>query len=193
LKKYIVALTGASGIIYGLRLITELLDRDYEVHLIVSEAACIVIEHELNWNFADSREAAFRRYFAKDNLHYYDNSDIAAALASGSFISDGMVVIPCTMATVSAIANGSSRSLLERAADVMLKEKRPLITVPRETPLSTLHLKNMLFLSEMGVHIVPAMPAFYTQPQNIDDIVDFVVGKVMDAMHIEHNIFKRYD
>ncbi|MDD3023475.1 MAG: UbiX family flavin prenyltransferase, partial [Syntrophomonadaceae bacterium] len=133
-----------------------------------------------------------RKYLPEGKLFFYANDAIASPIASGSYITDGMIIIPCTMATVSSLANGSSRSLLERAADVILKEKRSLIMVPRETPLSSIHLRNMLTLSEMGVQIIPAMPAFYHQPQSIDDMVNFVVGKVLDAMHIPHDIFLRY-
>ncbi|MEN6350483.1 MAG: flavin prenyltransferase UbiX [Syntrophomonas sp.] len=192
MQKYIVALTGASGVVYGIRLTVELLARNYEVHLICSKAACIVLEQELDWNFEDSLEKTFRKHLPHENLFLYENSDIAAPLASGSFLTDGMVVIPCTMASVSALAQGSSGNLLERAADVVLKEKRPLIIVPRETPLNSIHLRNMLLLSEMGTHIIPAMPAFYHKPKNIDDMVSFLVGKVLDAMHVSHDIFKRY-
>lgn len=193
MPKYIVALTGASGVIYGIKLAAELLSRGYEVHLISSDAARLVMEQELPWVFESSLEATLSRYLPAGRLFFYANDAIASSIASGSFLIDGMVIIPCTMATVSAVANGSSRSLLERAADVVLKEKRPLIIVPRETPLSSIHLKNMLALSEMGVHIIPAMPAFYHKPKNINDMVAFVVGKVLDAMHIQHDIFQRYE
>lgn len=193
MPKYIVAFTGASGVIYGVRLVGELLNRGFEVHLITSTAARIVMEQELLWVFEASLEDTLRKYLPEGKLFFYANDAIASSIASGSFLTDGMIIMPCTMATVSAVANGSSRNLLERAADVVLKEKRPFIMVPRETPLSSIHLKNMLMLSEMGVHIIPAMPAFYHQPQNIDDMVAFVVGKVLDAMHISHDIFKRYE
>ncbi|MDD2619502.1 MAG: UbiX family flavin prenyltransferase [Syntrophomonadaceae bacterium] len=192
MPKYIVAITGASGVIYGVKLAAELLSRDFEVHLVCSEAAHIVMEKELPWIFENSLEATLRKYLPEGKLFFYANDAIASPIASGSYITDGMIIIPCTMATVSSLANGSSRSLLERAADVILKEKRSLIMVPRETPLSSIHLRNMLTLSEMGVQIIPAMPAFYHQPQSIDDMVNFVVGKVLDAMHIPHDIFLRY-
>lgn len=192
MRKYIVAITGASGVIYGVRLLEELLKRDIEVHLVASRAACIVLEEELNWDFAAGPEAAFRQHFPEGRLYYYENDNLAVAIASGSFLNDGMVVIPCTMGTLSGIAHGSSGNLIERAADVTLKEKRPLILVPRETPLSAIHLRNMLLLSEMGSHIIPPMPAFYQNPQTLDDIIGFVVGKVMDAMGITNEMFKRY-
>ncbi|MDD2510429.1 MAG: UbiX family flavin prenyltransferase [Syntrophomonas sp.] len=192
MPKYIVALTGASGMIYAIRLLEELLKKDAEIHLIASDAARIVIEQELAWDCQGSLAAAMQQYLPPGMIYYYDNTDIAAPPASGSFICDSMVVIPCTMASISAIAQGSSRSLLERAADVMLKERRPLLLVPRETPLNSIHLRNMLTLSEMGVSIIPAMPAFYHQPQTIEDMVSFMVGKVLDAMHIPHDLFQRY-
>ncbi len=187
-----VGLTGASGIVYGIRLVEELLKRDFEVHLVVSNPAKLVLEHELSWDFSDSISTTFQQKLSNNNLFIYNNSDIAAPIASGSFLVESMIVIPCTMSTVSNIANGTSNSLLERAADVVLKERKSLIIVPRETPLSSIHLKNMLALSDMGVHIIPAMPAFYNHPQNIEDMIDFVVGKVLDSLKIEHGLYKRY-
>lgn len=191
MNRYVIGLTGASGVIYGIRLAEELLRRDFEVHIIVSRPACLVIEQELGWDLSGDRERVFKTRLPGP-LVYYDNENIAAPLASGSYRVLGMAVIPCTMATASAIAAGSSRSLLERTADVMLKEKLPLLVVPRETPVSTVHLRNLLALAEMGVHVIPAMPAFYTLPRTVEDMVDFVVGKVLDAMHVEHELFKRY-
>jgi len=187
---YIVALTGASGIIYGIRLAEELLGRKHSVHLIASKAAYIVMEQELGWK-PETSLLSWQSYLSGD-LHVYDNEDIAARLASGSFITEAMIVIPCTMATVSALAVGSSRSLTERAADVTLKEKRRLLIVPRETPLNTVHLRNMLALSEMGVHVIPAMPAFYHCPDSLADMVNFMVGKVLDALLIDNNLYQRY-
>lgn len=191
MKKYIVALTGASGIIYGIRLVKELLDRGFEVHLIVSDPACMVMEQELTWEWNENLAQTIKKHLSED-ICYYSNTDISASIASGSFRTDGMIVIPCTMSTVANIAQGISRDLITRAADVQLKEKRPLILVPRETPLNSIHLRNMLLLSEMGVHLIPAMPAFYHQPKSIDDLVLFIVGKVLDAMGIDHNIYCRY-
>ncbi|SHG89856.1 4-hydroxy-3-polyprenylbenzoate decarboxylase [Thermosyntropha lipolytica DSM 11003] len=192
MKRYVVAFTGASGVIYGVRLVEELLERDYEVHLIVSDPAKIVLTQEMGWDFTEPEEEVFKKHF-KGNLRVYDNADIAAPVASGSFLIDGMIVIPCTMSTISSIAHGTSKNLLERAADVILKERRQLIIVPRETPLSTVHLRNMLILSEMGVHVIPAMPAFYHFPKTIDDMVNFVVGKVLDAMRIPNELYNRYN
>jgi len=192
LDRVILAITGASGVIYGVRMARELVGRDFEVHLIASEAAHIVLEQELGWDFSNGVETVFHREIPGNNLFYYNNSDIAAPIASGSFICRAMLVMPCTMATLSAIAHGSANSLITRAADVMLKEKRTLVIVPRETPLNIIHLRNMLSLAEIGVHIVPAMPAFYNKPANIDDIVDFMVGKVLDVLHVSNNLYQRY-
>jgi len=193
LGKYIIALTGASGVIYGIELARQLLERGIQIHLIASEPACIVLEQELGWCFLKTAGETFKSYLPYNNLIVYDNNDIAARIASGSFLTDGMIVIPCTMASVAAIAHGNARSLIERAADVMLKEKRPLIIVPRETPLNAIHLRNMLILAEMGVSIIPAMPAFYNRPRSVDEMVAFMVGKILDAIHIEHDLFTRYD
>lgn len=192
MKKIIVALTGASGVIYGIRLLEELLKAEIEVHLVASNPACKVLQKELDWEFGDEIEDTFRQHLA-GSWFFYDNEKIEAAIASGSFLTDAMIVIPCSMSSIANIANGVSKSLIERAADVILKEKRQLIVVPRETPLSSIHLRNMLSLAEMGVHIIPAMPGFYHRPKSIGEIVNFVVGKVLDAVKIDHHLFKRYE
>lgn len=192
MKRMVLAITGASGVIYGIRMAEELLLRDFEVHLIASDAACIVLQQELDWDFSTGRAQTFCQRLPGSNLVYYDNDNIAAPLASGSFLSQGMIVMPCTMSTLSAIAHGSSDNLITRVADVMLKEKRELILIPRETPLNTIHLRNMLLLSEMGVNIVPAMPGFYSKPTSIDEIVNFLVGKVLDLLNIPNDLYHRY-
>lgn len=192
MHKLIVALTGASGVIYGVTLARELLARDYEVHLVASDPARIVIEQELKWIPEPNWEDVFRQKLP-GQMVYYENCNIAAPIASGSFITDGMIIIPCTMSTVAAVANGLSNNLIERAADVMIKERRPLIIVPRETPLSVVHLTNMLKLAQIGVQVVPAMPGYYHDPQSVTDMVNFVVGKVMDSLGVAHNLYKRYD
>lgn len=193
LARYIIALTGASGVVYGLQLITELLNREHEVHLVVSEPAALVLRQEMDWQQVRSIEEKIRAYLPPGKLLYYSNADIAAPIASGSFIADGMIIVPCTMSTLAAVAHGMSGNLIERAADVMLKEKRSLILVPRETPLSAVHLRNMLLLADIGVTIVPAMPAFYHQPESVNDLISFMVGKVLDVMKIPHDIFRRYE
>lgn len=193
MPRYIVAITGASGVVYGTTLVNELLQKGMEVHLVVSRPACIVLEQELGWKLGDSPETALAEYFPVGQLFFYNNDDIAARLASGSFMTDGMVIVPCTMSTLSSVACGMSNNLIERAADVMLKERRLLILVPRETPLSSIHLRNMLQLSDMGAVIVPAMPAFYHRPETIYEMVSFMVGKILDVMKVPNQTFKRYE
>lgn len=196
MRRFVVGITGASGVVYGTRLVEALLASGHEVHLVVSEPAVVVATHELGWDFQAGVVETCRREIAGGNtgtLRVYENHEIWAPPASGSFPVGGMVVIPCSMSTLSGIAHGSSNNLIERAADVMLKEKRLLVLVPRETPLNVIHLRNMLSLAEMGVSIVPAMPGFYHQPRTVDDMVSFVVGKVMDILAMENRLFKRYE
>jgi len=181
--RLVVAVTGASGVIYGKRLLGILKEKKIETHLIVSKAAEKVIEHELGLSKKD---------FAKLANHVYDADELTAPLMSGSFKTDGMIIIPCSMKTLAGIAHGFADNLILRAADVALKEKRRLIVVPRETPLNTVHLRNMLAVAELGVYVVPAMPAFYHNPEKIDDLVNFVVGRVLDCFGVEHRLFKRY-
>jgi 4-hydroxy-3-polyprenylbenzoate decarboxylase len=192
LHKYIVGLTGASGIIYGIRLVEQLLVRSHEVHVVTSEAASIVAKHEMGYDGESWLQKAISPEL-QERLFIYDNSHISAIIASGSFPNEGMIIVPSSMATIAGITVGNSRNLIERAADVTLKEKRRLIVVPRETPLSSIHLKNLLALSNLGVHVIPAMPAFYHHPQSLDDMVNFVVGKIMDALQIPHELFRRYE
>lgn len=189
MKSWAVGITGASGAIYGIRLCEELLRRDIHVHLVITDAGWRVLNEELGYRkeLLDKRLATF-----PGTYQYHKIVDIGASIASGSYLVEGMVVIPCSMGTLSGIAHGASGNLLERAADVMLKEGRKLIIVPRETPLHTIHLENMLTLSRMGVRMIPAMPAYYYGPRTIDDIVNFLVGKVLDNMGIEHNLFTRW-
>ncbi|MEA1961047.1 MAG: flavin prenyltransferase UbiX [Bacillota bacterium] len=192
MQRYIVAITGASGVLYGVRLVQILAQKGYEVHLIVSEAAYIVLQQEIGWELSFPQQD-LKNYFPNKNIFLYMNSDIAAPVASGSFLTAGMVIIPCSMSTLSSVAVGLSNNLIERVADVMIKEKRPLTLVPRETPLSSIHLQNMLRLSEMGVSIVPAMPAFYQQPKSVDEMISFVIGKVLDIMKVPNDSFPRYN
>lgn len=195
-NRYILGITGASGVIYGVRLAEELLARECEVHLVVSNPGRVVLADELGWDFKQGVATACRqgiRFGFDGRLFVYDNQEIWAPPASGSFRVRGMVVAPCSMSTLAGIANGLSANLIQRAADVMLKERRPLILVPRETPLSAIHLKNMLELARLGVSIVPAMPGFYHKPQKIEDLVDFVVGKVLDLLEVDHGLFRRYE
>jgi len=181
--RLVVAVTGASGVIYGKRLLEVLREKNVETHLIVSRAAEKVVEHELGLSKKDLEKLA---------THSYDVDDLTAPLMSGSFKTDGMVIVPCSMKTLAGIVHGFADNLILRAADVALKEKRPLVVVPRETPLSLVHLRNMLEAAKIGVLMVPAMPAFYHWPRKIDDLVNFIVGRVLDCLGIEHRLFKRY-
>ncbi|GAA0403095.1 flavin prenyltransferase UbiX [Paenibacillus motobuensis] len=192
-KAMVVGITGASGSIYGVKLIQTLLGIGYDVHLVVSNAGWRVIKEELGWDVSD-RNRLIEEHFGGYEGHcvYHPINDIGASIASGSYLVEGMIVMPCSMGTLSSIASGSSDNLMARAADVMLKEARPLVLVPRETPLHAIHLENMLKLARLGVRIIPAMPAFYFGPTSIDDLVSFLVGKVLDNLRIEHALFKRW-
>jgi 4-hydroxy-3-polyprenylbenzoate decarboxylase len=182
--KLIVALTGASGVIYGKRLLEVLKEKNIEVHLIISNNCEKIIEHELQMKREDFEKLAYR---------IYKEDDLLAPITSGSTKIDGMIIIPCSMKTLAGIACGYSENLILRAADVILKEKRKLIIVPRETPLNPIHLENMLKLARIGAIILPASPAFYHKPEKINDLVDFIIGKILDIMEIEHNLFKRWE
>ncbi|QJD82419.1 UbiX family flavin prenyltransferase [Cohnella herbarum] len=193
--RWVVGITGASGAIYGITLCRQLLQSGLHVHLVISDAGWRVLKEELGWDAShrlDGLNQHFENAVSEGRMTYHPLNDIGASIASGSFRCEGMVIIPCSMGSLSAIANGSSNNLLTRAADVMLKEGRPLLIVPRETPLHAIHLENMLKLARLGVRMIPAMPAFYNGPQTLEDIVNFLVGKVMDSMGIEHNLYKRW-
>lgn len=193
-RSWVVGITGASGSIYGVRLIEVLLMQGYDVHIVVSNAGWRVLSEELGWKVAN-RENVLTEKFGhySGSMFYHPVADIGATIASGSFQVEGMVIAPCSMGTLSAVANGSSDNLMTRAADVMLKEGRALILVPRETPLHAIHLENMLKLARLGVKMIPAMPAFYFHPETIDDLIDFQVGKILDSARIDHQLFKRWD
>jgi flavin prenyltransferase len=193
IRPWIVGLTGASGAIYGVKLTRALLESGRDVHLVVTDAGWRVLKDEMGWDAAD-RIAQLDKYFGglPGNLRYHSVKDIGASIASGSFRTAGMVIVPCSMGTLSAISRGASDNLLERAADVILKEGRPLLLVPRETPLHAIHLENMLILARMGVKIVPAMPGFYHMPVTLEESIDFMVGKVLDLMDIEHDLYRRW-
>jgi len=197
-KRHIVlAITGASGVIYGLRLAKELLRGGSRLSVLISNTGFEVLKHEagLDWkgNEADvSRFLAGYFHDSSGNLEYYAEDNFFAPVASGSSVPDAMVICPCTMGTLSRVACGNSGNLLERCADVVLKERRTLVVVPRETPLSEIHLVNMLKLARMGARIVPAMPAYYQKPGSVEDMVDFVAGKALDATGIEHDLCRRW-
>lgn len=183
IKKIVVGISGASGVIYGVRLLEVLKQQGIETHLVMSPAAKMTIVAETKYSILSVEKIASR---------VYKFNDIAAPISSGSFQVDGMVVIPCSMHTLGALASGVADSLLTRAAEVTMKEKRPLVIVPRETPLTLIHIENMERLAKAGAVILPAMPAFYSKPRTIDDIIDHTVGKVLDILKIENNMFKRW-
>ncbi|MGE5676664.1 MAG: UbiX family flavin prenyltransferase [Pseudomonadota bacterium] len=186
---YVVGITGASGSIYGVRLIEELLKSGNEVNIIITDTGKKVLKYETEYT-VELLARHLEEYGSR--VKFQDIYDLFASTASGSFKIDGMIILPCSMATLGEIAHGISKNLLGRSADVCLKERRKLIIVPRETPLSTIHLRNMLSLSESGAVILPAMPGFYHKPENIEDMIDFVIGKVMDSLGIENKLFKRW-
>jgi len=194
-KKIVVAICGASGSIYGIRLLKALLKNPINIYLIISNAGYKVLEHETGY-----RGESFSS-FLKDKgvvihnnavLNIYEQDDFFAPPASGSFRNDGMVIVPCSMKTLGAIAAGIADNLIHRAADVNLKEKRPLILLPRETPLSLIHLKNMYMAAKAGATIMPPSPSFYSNPQSIFDLVDSVIARVLDHLKIEHDLVKQW-
>ncbi len=195
MKQFVVAITGASGSIYGLRLIEELLRTDCRVTVLLSKSGLEVLRYEtgLEWegNTAERREL-MRDYFGDRHVQHYGEADLFAPVASGSSAPDAVVVAPCSMGTAGRLAAGHGSNLIERAADVALKEGRQLLLVPRETPFNIIHLENLLRLARAGARIVPAMPAFYHRPQTLADAVDFVVGKILDSLSIPHRLFQRW-
>ena len=182
-KRIVVGISGASGVIYGARLLEVLKDTDYETHLIISESGKLNFEIETQYKAAEIESMADR---------VWDHKNMAASLASGSFITEGMVVVPCTIKTLSGIANSYNENLIVRAADVTLKEKRKLVLVVRETPLHKGHLRLMTMAADMGAHILPPVPSFYHQPKSIEDIIDQTIGKIFDYIGIQHDLFKRW-
>ncbi len=182
-KRIVVGISGASGVTYGVRLLDLLKETDYETHLIISRAGKLNITIETDHNPDEVAAMADR---------VYDDKDMAAALASGSFLTAGMVVVPCTIKTLSGIANSYNENLLVRTADVTLKEKRKLVLVVRETPLHKGHLRLMTQAADMGAHILPPAPSFYHQPKTIEDIIDQTIGKIFDYLGIEHHLFRRW-
>jgi 4-hydroxy-3-polyprenylbenzoate decarboxylase len=193
-----VAISGASGCIYGWRLVEVLADQGHSLYLLITDPAKQVMAFEMDWQISGDvaeQQAAITRRLGpgrSQKINYLDYHDLTAVIASGSVKSDGMIVIPCSMATIAGITHGLARNLVERAADVVLKEKRPLVLVPRETPLNQIHLQNLLSLSRMGVTILPAMPAFYTKPRTITELVDFIVGRAMDQLGLEHQLYEAW-
>lgn len=181
--KIIVGVSGGSCAIYGVALLQVLKQLNIETHLVVSTMGEYVVQHECGMSLDELTQLA---------TVVYDNKNLAASISSGSFKTDGMIIIPCSMRTLAAVANGISDNLLTRAADVTIKENRKLVMVPRETPLSVIHLENMLKLAKMGVTILPASPGFYHHPETMEDIVAIMVGRTLDQIGIEHQLFRRW-
>lgn len=185
-KCFIVAITGASGAIYAKRLLEILCKKNYKIHLTLTENSVKVIEKELDKHLDLQNGKEVLNFFCPSkskNIVYHHFKKLDAPIASGSYKTDGMVIVPCSMGTLGRIANGISSNLIERAADVILKERRKLILVPRETPFSSIHLENMLKLSNTGAIILPASPGFYQKPKTIDDQVDFIINRILS--HLE--------
>lgn len=196
MKQIVVAITGASGSIYGLRLVEELLRADCRVTLLLSKSGLEVLRYEtgLEWQGAPQQlQQQMRQHFGvAEQLRHFAADDLFAPVASGSSAPDAVVIAPCSMGTLGRIAGGISDNLIERVADVALKERRELLLLPRETPLNQIHLENLLRLCRAGAQIVPAMPAFYHRPTELRELVDFMVGKVLDSLRIEHRLLPRW-
>lgn len=184
MKRLIVGITGATGVIFGVRLLEALKDTGVETHLVLSKWAIQTIEHETTYAVKQVRALA-----AVD----HSEGNMGASISSGSFVTEGMVIVPCSMRSLAAIAHGTGDHLVHRAADVILKERRKLVLVTREMPLSDLHLENMLKLSRMGVTIMPPMPAFYNHPESLDDMVDHVVARILDQFGIPADFARRWE
>ncbi|NCE65293.1 UbiX family flavin prenyltransferase [Pseudoflavonifractor sp. 524-17] len=196
MKQFIVGVTGASGTLYADRVLRRLLDLGHRVHLCVTDAGALVARSELEgWPEGDAAavEAALRVRYRSQELYWHNVHAIWASIASGSFRTDGMVVVPCSMGTMSAIAHGASHNLLERAADVVLKERRRLILAVRETPLNTIHLQNMLTLSQCGAVIMPACPSFYQKPASLEELADFFAVRVLDQLGLYDSEAPRWE
>lgn len=198
MKTYLVVISGASGSVYGLKLLEQLLVAGHKVSLIATKAGREVMQFETGFAMPEAGAGAaeavarFLELPSTPNLRVVAQSDMFDAAASGSALIDGMIVCPASMGFCGSVAAGLASDLPERAADVMLKERRPLVLVPREAPFSVIHLRNLTALAEAGAIVVPASPAFYQRPSSIDDLVDFVVGKVLDQLGVEHHLFKRW-
>ncbi|KOA18094.1 putative aromatic acid decarboxylase [Clostridium homopropionicum DSM 5847] len=189
MKSIIIGITGASGSIYAIRLIEELLKNNINIYVICTETGRKVVKFETG---TDIDEWIGNLSKASNNIHLEDINNLFSSVASGSFKFDSMIILPCSMGTLAEISNGLAKNLLCRAADVALKENRRLIIVPRETPFNAIHLENMLKLSRLGVTILPAMPGFYHKPKTIEDLINFVVGKILDSLSIENTLFKKW-
>ena len=194
MKRLIVGITGASGVIYGVRLLEVLTQLEaFEIHLTISDSGSRALWEELQIRVdLDNFNLESLLSNSSDRVVYHHQSDIAASIASGSFRTEGMIIAPCSMGTVGSIATGISRNLIHRAADVCIKERRKLVILPRETPLSSIHLENMLKLSQLGVVVLPAMPGYYHFPKTVDDMINFVITKLLDQFEIDTGLIQRW-
>jgi 4-hydroxy-3-polyprenylbenzoate decarboxylase len=198
MSKYIVAVSGASGSAYGLAVIRGLADAGHEVIITASREGVSIMKDETGVDILGKSGNAAAKIIAdtlnvkQALLSFYPEDDLYAPISSGSFGTAGMVIAPCSMKTLAGVASGYANNLIERAADVMLKERRQLVLIPRETPLSAIHLENMLKLARLGVHILPAMPGFYNKPKTIQDIIDQLAGRALDLLGIDNNLYKRW-
>ena len=189
MSDYVIGITGASGSIYGVRLIEELASRKHHVDIVITPAGKQVMKEELGVHDFEKIDR-FRLSKLKGDIKLWENDNFEAPFMSGSNAPDAVVIIPCSMGKLAAIANGISSNLLERIADVAIKERKQLILVVRETPISLIHLENMVKVARAGAQMLPAMPAFYHHPKKIEDMVNFIVGKVLSLLKIEHQLFK---
>ena len=192
-----IGITGASGAVYATRTLAALLERGVHVELVVSDYGRRLLRDELGEAATIDQLLPFLRgRYGPDiesgSLNVHSNRDLGATIASGSHGCSGMAIVPCSMKTLAAVAHGLSRNLIERAADVMLKERRPLVIVPRETPMSLPQLRNMVLCAEAGAMMLPAMPAFYQQPKSLDDLADFMAGKILSALGFEHRLYPQW-
>ena len=190
MKKIVVGITGASGSVYGKRLIEVLAEKGFKLSVIATDKGKQVFNYELSLEIDSFVKVLNEKY---KNIKLEDNNNLFAGVASGSHGFDAVIIVPCSMGTLAEISYGLSRNLLSRAADVALKENKKLILVPRETPLNTIHLENMYRLSKVGATIIPAMPGFYNHPESIDDLVNFQVGKILNYLNIDNNLFERWE
>lgn len=183
-KRIIIGITGATGVIYGIELLKALKAAEVETHLVISKNGQIAIAHETEYSVSDVQKLAD---------YFYSNSDLSASISSGSFKTDGMVIAPCTMRSLAEIATANTSGLLTRAADVCLKERRTLVVMPRETPMHAVHIRNMLTIAELGGVICPPVPAFYSKPKSLEEMVDHTIGRVLDIFDIESSLVKRWE
>jgi len=191
MKNIVLAFTGASGAPIGIRVLKYLL-KVTSVHLVISSNTFSMIADETGCDWAGDTQIKLRKQFGTDRLVFYEDGQMDAPIASGSFKTEGMLIVPCSMKTLSGVASGYANNLIERAADVTIKEGRHLLLAPREMPFSAIHLENMLKLARLGVTIAPPVPAFYPRPENLESMIDFITGKILDSFGIENEMFRRW-